>query len=186
MRRNQNRQAGVVLFVSLIMLLLITLFAITIFQLGKGNQQIVGNMQQHKQAVAAAQGAIEQVISSTLFTSTPTNALPVPCNGAPNTKCVSVNGSSTVDINVTVTPTCVAARIIPTDDPRLDWNNPNDLGCQVEANQNFGVSGVASKNSLCAATLWDVQAVATDTISNAQAQINQGAAVRVPATTSCP
>ena len=39
-----HRQRGATLIVSLIMLLLITLLAISSFTLGKGNLQIVGNM----------------------------------------------------------------------------------------------------------------------------------------------
>jgi len=46
---------------------------------GKSDLQIVGNMQQRKQALSAAQQTIEQVISSTQFTATPTTAVFNPC-----------------------------------------------------------------------------------------------------------
>jgi len=49
-----RRQRGAALIVSLIMLLLITLLAISSFTVGKSNLQIVGNMQQRAQALAAA------------------------------------------------------------------------------------------------------------------------------------
>ncbi|TLY72603.1 MAG: hypothetical protein E6K46_03125 [Gammaproteobacteria bacterium] len=46
MTRFPGRQRGATLIVSLIMLLLITLLAVSSFTLGKANLQIVGNMQQ--------------------------------------------------------------------------------------------------------------------------------------------
>ena len=76
MTRFNHRERGATLIVSLIMLLLITLLAVSSFTLGKGNLQIVGNMQQRNQAFAAAQGAVAAVISSTQFTATPANAIP--------------------------------------------------------------------------------------------------------------
>jgi hypothetical protein len=159
--------------------------AVTVFRLGKGNNQIVGNMQLRKQTQAAAQQAIEEVISSTQFTQTPTNAVANPCNSNANTTCMSVNGSGNNDVTVAVTPTCVSTRIIPNNDPSL-WNDANGQGCTQGTTQNFGTSGADTGNSLCANTLWDVQATATDSVSNSQSTLHEGAAVRVPATTQCP
>ncbi|WP_432259166.1 hypothetical protein [Cupriavidus sp. TMH.W2] len=178
------RQRGATLLVGMIMLLLITLLAITSFKMAKGNLQAAGNAQQRDQAISAAQGAIEQTISSTQFTSTPANAIPNPCGNVANTSCVDVNGDGVTDVTVAVTSKCVSAQVIPA--AALDFTKADDAGCLLGAGQDFGVEGGASNNSLCANTLWDVQAVATDTLGNAQATINQGAAVRVPATTVCP
>jgi hypothetical protein len=166
------------------MLALITVLAVTSFRLGKSNLQIVGNMQQRKQTHASAQGAIEQVISSTQFTATPANAIPRPCGAVANTTCVDVNGDGVTDVNVTVTPACVSVQVIPS--TALDFTKPNDAGCLVGTRQDFGVPGAASNNSLCANTLWDTQAVATDAISNARSVVNQGVIVRVPAGSACP
>ncbi len=184
MKPTTIRQRGATLLVGMIMLLLITLLAITAFKLTKGNLQAVGNTQQRDQAVAAAQGAIEQVVSSTQFTSTPANALPNPCGGVPNTTCVDANGDGVTDVTVSVTSKCVSAQVIPVS--ALDFTKSDDAGCLVGTGQDLGVVGGASNNSLCANTLWDVQAVATDSLGNAQATVNQGAAVRVSATTVCP
>ncbi|HEY0585696.1 MAG TPA: hypothetical protein VGD52_06155 [Pseudoduganella sp.] len=184
MRTMRFRQRGATLLVGMIMLLLITLLAITSFKLTKGNLQAAGNAQQRDQAVSSAQGAIEQVISSTQFTSTPANAIPNPCGNVPNTSCVDVNGDGVTDVTVGVTAKCISAQVIPA--AALDFTKADDAGCLMGAGQEFGVEGGASNNSLCANTLWDVQAVATDTLGNAQATVNQGAAVRVPATTVCP
>jgi Tfp pilus assembly protein PilX len=192
------RQRGATLIVSLIMLLLITLLAISSFTLGKGNLQVVGNMQQRQQAFGAAQSAVATVISTTQFTATPTDAITNPCGGSaacvsgnvtvdcngPNTTCVDVNGDGLNDVNVGVTVTCDSIQPIPV--TALDFTNPNDAGCLVGASQNTGVAGASNQNSMCSNSVWDVQASATDVVSAANAVIDQGVAVRVPSSAACP
>jgi type II secretory pathway pseudopilin PulG len=184
MRYTFNRQRGATLIVSLIMLLLITMLAVTSFRLGSSDLQIAGNLQSRKQALAAAQGAIEQVISSTQFTATPTNAIPKPCGGNPNTTCTDINGDGVTDVTVVVNPTCVSIQPIPV--ASLDFSNPNDAGCLVGASQDFGVAGGANNNSMCANSVWDTQATATDVVTGAQYVIDEGTAVRVPVASVCP
>ena len=184
-----NQQRGATLIVSLIMLLLITLLAISSFALGKGNLQIVANMQQRNQAFAAAQAAVATVISSTQFTSTPSNAIPanaIPayCPAGANATCTGVNGDSMNDVAVAVTVTCDSIQPIPV--TQLDFTNPNDAGCLVGSSQDFGVTGASTNNSLCSNSVWDVQASATDQSSAANYVVDQGVAVRVKSTTVCP
>lgn len=179
-----HRQRGATLIVSLVMLVLITLLAVSSFSLGKGNVQIVGNMQQRTQAFAAAQQAIATTISSTQFTATPTNAIPVPCVVGPNTVCMDVNGDGGNDVTVVVTPTCDSIQPIPV--TQLNFNNPADAGCLIGQGQDFGVTGAANGNSMCSNSVWDVQASATDNLTGANFTIDQGVGVRVPATTICP
>lgn len=77
-----SRQRGATLLVSLIMLVLLTLFAVSGFNLSSVNLRIVGNFQAQKSMEAVAQQAIEQVISTpTAFSLTPT-AQTVCVNGA--------------------------------------------------------------------------------------------------------
>jgi Tfp pilus assembly protein PilX len=189
MNKLRSRERGATLIVSLIMLLLITMLAVSSFTLGKGNLQIVGNMQQRNQALAAAQGAVATVISSTQFTATPTNSIPasaVPsyCTGGANTTCVDVNGDGTADVSVVVNPTCDSIQPILV--TQLDYSNPNDAGCLIGSAQNFGVAGSTNNDSMCSNSVWDVQASATDVISGANVVVDQGVAVRVPATSVCP
>ena len=184
MKPHRRLQRGATLLLSLIMLVMMTLLAVTAFKLGKGNLQIVGNMQQRNQALFAAQGAVEQVISSTRFTTTPTNAIASPCGGVANTICVNVNGGSAAAIKVVVTPSCISSQSIPV--AALNFTNPNDAGCHVGVSQQFGVAGGTTGNSLCANALWDIQAVATDVVSSAQATVNHGVGVRTPVTAICP
>jgi Tfp pilus assembly protein PilX len=184
MNSPSSRQKGAALIVSLIMLILISLLAVASFRLGKTDLQIVGNMQQRRQALSAAQQTIEQVISTTQFTATPTNALPNPCGGVANTACIDVNGDGVADVNVSIVVLCSA--IQPILNSSLDFTNPNDAGCLVGASQDVGVVGAANGNSLCSNSVWDTQATATDVITSAQYVIDQGVAVRVPSADICP
>jgi Tfp pilus assembly protein PilX len=168
----------------MIMLILISLLAVASFRLGKSDLQIVGNMQQRKQALSAAQQTIEQVISSTQFTATPTNALFNPCVVGQNTACIDVNGDGVTDINVGIVVLCNA--IQPILNSALNFGNPNDAGCLLGNGQNTGVAGAANGNSLCSSSVWDVQATAKDQLTSAQYVVDQGVAVRVPAATICP
>ena len=60
-------QRGISLVVGLIMLLLMTLLAISAFQASNVNLRIAGNMQVRQETLAAAQTATEQVLSSPAF-----------------------------------------------------------------------------------------------------------------------
>lgn len=174
MMRFPSSQRGATLLVGMIMLVLLTLLSVTAFRLGKGNLQIVGNMQQRSQALSAAQGQIENTISSTNFTS-----------GTPTATTVAITGAAGTDISVTTTPTCVSVAPIPA--AQLDLTQPDDVGCVIGSGGNFGVAGVASNaSSLCANQLWDINAVAADTATGAQATINEGATLRVASTAVCP
>jgi len=182
-RSPSSRQQGATLVVGMIMLILISLLAVASFRLGKSDLQIVGNMQQRKQALSAAQQTIEQVISSTKFTATPTDAVFSPCNALQNTACVDVNGDGAPDVTVNIVVLCNA--IQPILNSALNFSNPNDAGCLVGSGQDTGVAGAASGNSMCSSSVWDVQATAKDNVTSAQYVVDQGVAVRVPAATIC-
>ncbi len=183
MNSPSSRQKGATLVVGMIMLILISLLAVASFRLGKTDLQIVGNMQQRKQALSAAQQTIEQVISTIQFTTTPTNALPSPCNNVVNTACVDINGDGVTDVNVTILVLCNA--IEPILNSALNLAITADQHCSNQANQQTGLVGVASNNSACSNSVWDTQATAIDAVTNAQYVIDQGVAVRVSSSTVC-
>jgi Tfp pilus assembly protein PilX len=188
LQRQLARQRGLTLVTALIMLVLLTLLALTSFNLGKSNLQVVSNMQQRDQAVAAAREVIEESISTTRLFTTPKDVLAAPCNG-PNTRCVDVNGDGKPDITVALTPppTCVKAK--PLKNSELDLANAEDVGCSQGAIQNFGVAGAVTGNSQCANSVWEVNAVATDNATSAAVTVTQGVAVRVSQddlATNCP
>jgi Tfp pilus assembly protein PilX len=187
MRPASDTQGGATLLVAMIMLLLITMLALTSYRLGSGNLAIVGNMQQRDQATAAAKNVIEQVISNPAFTATPANALPSPCNQQANTACVDVNGDAVADITVSVgslnpagqlqsTP-CVQ-QVKPVMNASLDLARAEDNSCAIGVGQTFGVAGANSGSSMCTEMLWDIDAVATDVQAGATVTVTAGVRVR--------
>ena len=61
---SRQTQRGATLLVTLIMLVVLTLFAVTAFNLSSVNLKIVGNFQQQKEADATVQQALAQVMST--------------------------------------------------------------------------------------------------------------------------
>lgn len=176
--RPHRHQQGLTLVMSLIMLVLLTLLALTSITLGNSNLQIVGNMQQREQAIAAANQVLEETISSTRFFNSPDAAVATPCDG-PNVRCVDVDGDGKTDVKVALTPSpaCVKAQSIKNSD--LDLSNNEDLGCSVSVDQGGFGNGAPNGNSECGSTIWDVTAVATDVATQASVKVTQGVAVRV-------
>lgn len=171
------RQRGATLLIGLIMLVLLTLLATTSFHLGKGNLQIVGNMQSRSENVASAKSALEETISSTNFATTPTAAL----SGGANVKTYDVNGDGTADVTVTLTPQPCIKKSQVIKNSQLDLNKADDFGCLVGASQSMGIAGAVTGDSLCADTTWEITAVATDSVTQARATVVQGVALRVSA-----
>lgn len=172
-----TRQEGAVLVVALIMLLLVTLMAVSSFNLSQSNLQIIGNMESRAQAINAANAAIEEAVSSTLFVSNPDNVFTLSC-GAANTKCYDVNDDGTDDLTVTIDPpACVSVEPIKISD--LDLANPMERRCVIEGGE----------TSLCANSIWELRAVAVDSLTSAQAVVRQGVALKVllnDVATACP
>lgn len=91
-----SRQRGSTLLISLIMLVVLTLFALTAINLSTTNLRIVGNMQRQLEATSAAQMAIEQIIGNAgNFTAAPTTN---------QTVAIDLNNDGTTDFSVVVSP----------------------------------------------------------------------------------
>lgn len=174
-----RRERGITLITALIMLVLLTLVALTSFNLGKSNLQIVSNMQQRDEAGAAAREVIEEAISNTRFFVTPDHILANPCDGEPNRRCVDTNGDGKTDVKVAIAPKpkCVVAPLIR--NTALDMADREDATCSMGSAQNFGVAGAVDGNSACADSIWEITAVATDVETDAEVAVTQGVAVRV-------
>jgi len=171
MRATLRRQKGATLLVGLIMLVLLTLMAITSFNLGKSNLQIVGNMQFRNETVRAAEEAVEAAISM------PTSVT------IASAYTIDVNADGTPDVSITITPTLQQAYVKK--NSALDLTDPGQLGCTLGQAQAFGVVGAATGNSLCAATLYDLKVMATEAATNTSVELHQGVSVQVPADTVC-
>ncbi len=106
-----KRQRGVVLFVALIMLVMMTLFAVSAVNLSTVNLRIVGNMQAMKMMDADAQDAIEQIISDmNNFGLNPTAK-----TIASSTGTVSVSAPDCIDSKTATGYSAVVGSIIPED-----------------------------------------------------------------------
>lgn len=186
--RSAHRQHGMTLIMALIMLVVLTLLALTSFNLGKSNLQIVSNMQSRNEAVAAAHEVIESAISNTNFFEQPEAVLSTPC-GQANTACVDTNGDGVDDVKVVLSPPPTCVKVAPIKSDKLNLNNEDDRNCSLGETQCGGVEGCNTGNSACANSTWEINAVATDLQNQSTAQVVQGVAVRVPiddTTTSCP
>ncbi len=174
-----SRQRGMALVVGLILLALMTVMAITSFNIGRTSLDIVGNMQQRQQVIVAANSAIQEAISTVRLFQAPGSIFLDPCGGTQNTRCFDINNDGEPDITVTLSPqpTCIQAQTIP--NGALTLGDPNQAGCATGAAQTFGIEGAATGSSLCANSVWEVTAVATDVVTGAEIVVTQGAAVRV-------
>jgi type II secretory pathway pseudopilin PulG len=186
----QRRQGGFTLVVALIMLLMMILMAVTTFKLGRSSLQLVDNQQQKVQAQNAAQETLDDVISGILFTTNPTavlagagcGTLVVPSNSI----CVDANGDGrTIEVVTLATPSCIQARVL-TNRELQGYSNLADQGCAKPGDpttSGITPSTTGTDSSLCAATVWDLNATATESVSNTSAVIDEGVSLRVPTDT---
>ena len=181
MRSTRHAQRGVTLFFALIFLVLLTLLAVTTFNVGKSSLQIVGNFQHRNDVLSAAQEAIEEAISTTRLVLNPGGIFLTPCTST-NTRCVDVNGDGTNDVSVELTPTpaCVKAQAVKNRQLVITSATSPDLACTVSPPPGTGgIVAIPSGNSFCADTIWEVRAVAADAVTQAQTTVTEGVAVRV-------
>ncbi len=187
MTANPRRQQGATLLVAMIMLVVLMLFVVSAMNTATTNLKIVGNMQAKNEALTAAQEAIETTISQTQFISTPANAVPVPC-GAANTLCMNVSGNATPDYTTVLNPAPGCVTVKPLKNAELTLTNTEDLGCSAGQQQQFGVAGAVTGDSLCANSVWEITAQTTGANSGAAVTLVQGVGVRIStddASTSC-
>lgn len=145
-------QLGSSLLVSLIMLVIITLLALSAIRASNINLRIAGNVQTRDEALSAAQQAIEQYVSSyPRFTATPPSGLNLD---------IDVNKDGTADYAVVIAaPSCLRA------------------APQIPARTADCASG-AKSGLTCWDTLWNLQATATSkTNSDVSQVVTQGVSI---------
>lgn len=170
----RRRQEGATLIVGLIMLILMTLIALSAIRLSNTNLKVVGNEQIQNEAQAAAAYAFDAAANTPTFAS---------ATGATVTT-VNVGMAS---YNVTVSkPECKRYRAIPkselvTVSGGLPVVAPNDVPCFTGSSSspltivNAAAVGGTEGESLCAATLWDLQA----TVVPAASDVNTGVTLKM-------
>jgi Tfp pilus assembly protein PilX len=150
-------QHGATLLVTMIMLVIFTLFAVTMISGSSVNLKVVGNMQAKKRIEADTQQAIEQVLSDA------ENFAPPFDDGAAENQfpqTVVINDSS---VNLAV-PACL--RELPVSGYAM---------------------GSATQPSLAPLDMvWEVQASGQDAPSGAAAVVRQGVRMRRPLGSACP
>lgn len=132
-----RRQQGAVLLVSLIMLVVLTLFAVSGFNLSSVSLKIAGNFQEQKLMEATAQQAIEQVIST-----------PAAFNLTPTTQQICVNG---------VAPGCTGGTLVEISAPVCNYSvtakgytkqigqlTPQDTDWEVRAMASNAITGAGA------------------------------------------
>jgi Tfp pilus assembly protein PilX len=120
-----RKQSGATLIVSLIMLVVLTLFAVSAINLSSVNLRIVGNMQAQKMMELAAQDAIEQMLSSPTYYSL-----------TPSARVINVGG---FNVNVTA-PACT--RSVPaTGYSATSAISPEDNDWEFVASVSDGLTG---------------------------------------------
>jgi len=142
-------QRGAVLIIGLIMLVLISLMLVTALNLGTTNFRAMTNMQYRSEAIASANKALEQVISSP-FTAAPTA----------ETINVDLNNDATNDYVVQINvPQCIYASqafgadpsslsLPPSMSAASTWNTVWDLDANVDAADNAGGASVRVRSGV--------------------------------------
>ena len=163
---SMHRERGVVMVVSLIMLLAVTLIVVTASNITQTNLKISKNMESREMVRFAANAALEEAISSGRFTASPDSVFLTSCE-EDNQKCYDFNGDGTDDITVVINdPTCVV--VTPIKNSELDvFNNAADASCFIPP----------AVYSMCANSVWEFQATATDLVTGAEVTVRQGVSV---------
>lgn len=163
----KKTQQGLVMVVALIMLLAVTLMIVTASNLVQTNLKVVQNMESREQARFAAIAAIEEAMSSTRFTTAPGNVFAVSNCGVDNQRCYDINGNGEFDFQVRLEdPECVS--VIPKKNSELNvFTSPKLATCFLPK----------AVYSMCAASVWEFEATATDLITGAEVIVHQGVSI---------
>jgi hypothetical protein len=157
----KGRQQGVVtIFVSMILLLLITLLVVTAYSLSIMNLQAVGNVQVREEGLAAANVMIDRTIDSEFWTA------PASVDNE-----VDLNGDGAADFLVAIAlPRCVRASL-------------------AEGNVSSSVTLPGMSSSGAWNTIWELDATATEANTGTRVRVLQGIRVMLSAAlkdTYCP
>lgn len=149
MRRSCGRpgtQRGATLLVGLILLLVLTMLALSAFNWSTVQLRVIGNSQTRQESIAAATVALQKTLSTAEFMLNTAAVASTPV-------IVDVDQNGTPDYTVTIVPTCTSS--IPYLNAQLNVNDAEDFKCFVSQELFDG-------KSLCARTSWELEARASD------------------------
>jgi len=161
-----NRQRGIVLILSLIMLVVLTLLAVSAIRLSTVNLRTVANAQARSEAMSAAQRTIDCVLSSNFAENVTsiTGIVTGPC-AHPSASPIIEGGKN---YTVVIATPCLA-RSAPVLNIALDITNAAEKTCQKGA----------SAYSQCSDTIWQIRATSTSGWFGASVAITQGIGIRM-------
>jgi len=152
-----GRQRGIVLILSLIMLVVLTLLAVSAIRLSTVNLRTVANAQSRSEAMSTAQRTIDLILSSN-FTDN--------VAGTAQTLTVAEGGKN---YSVVVARPCLV-RTVPVQNVSLDISKADDKKCLDTLSNPF---------SACADTVWQIQATSTSGWFGASISLTQGTGIRM-------
>ena len=168
MNARPGRQGGMTLLVALIMLVVLTLFAITAIRTGNIGFKIVGNQQAQKLMEAAAQQAIEQSISN-LGNFDPVTVI---APGATAAQRVCVNATFGDPLVAIPPDTCASGTQVDVMPVRCISTKRSQFDSLTQPMATYD-------------NLWEIVATVTDTMTGAKATYHQGVKIRM-LSNSCP
>lgn len=181
--KTPSSQSGATLVVTLIFLVLMSLFAISAFNSSSSNLRIVGNTQTRQESLAAANLAIEATISSVKFFQNPDGVAASPV-------LVDVDGNSVTDYTAVISPApqCFRAKPILASDLPAAPKDPtvSDTYAPCRPSQRLGgtfidggPAAAGTDPESCANSEWNIRAQVTDARTNTMLAANQGVSVTV-------
>lgn len=181
--RNNTSQRGATLVVTLIFLVLMSLFAISAFNSSSSNLRIVGNSQAVQESLSAAQLAVEATISTPEFHTNPEGVAAAPIT-------VDMNGDGAPEYTASIkpAPNCYRAKpILPSELPAAPKNAvTTDVWAPCRQPVRSGGTFIDSEAPIagtdpesCANSEWNVRAEVKDATTQTQVSVNQGVAVIV-------
>lgn len=168
MMRTARPQRGMTLLIALIMLVVITLFVVSMVRLSNTNAAIVGNMQAQKAVQAEAQQAIEVALNSFEFFDDAIQEDNAWVNPATEYLSYADLWTGYKPSAAGVTPPATQSNDIRIFRPQCTYFEPSS-GYSA-------LSGVAPQD-----TYWDLQVVSADSQSGAITEMHQGVQMRLPA-----
>ena len=157
------REGGFVLMLSLVMLVAITILAAAAIRAGATNLRAVTNQQVREESLAAAQQAIEQVISSNFARDA--TALATARAAAPT---IRFSDDKSYDIAFDEGAICLVS-IVPLKNQELNLNDEDDAKCYHGG----------TLNSDCARTVWQLTARATNSFFGAGVSVTQAVGIKM-------
>ena len=136
---NKRNQSGATLFVALVFLLIMTLYAVSSINMSTVNLRIIGNMQAMKYMDAAAQDAIEQKLSDASNFGLGATSDVITSTIAGNNFIVAVDAPTCIDSRVAAGYSAVAQNVIPEDNTWKVRANVTDTvtGASTTMHQGF-------------------------------------------------